>query len=81
MSEDAITSDDALDLIFLVRCATTLADLNVMGYWIWAHCSHHGDVQEAVFGPDVPTFTSFGCRACHHVGVKRELKIEDVTEL
>jgi len=80
MSEDAITSDVALDLILLVRFARTLADLNVVGYWLWAHCSQHGDRQEAVFGPDLPASPSIGCRACYHVGVKRELVVEDIHE-
>lgn len=41
--------DTSLDLVLLVLRANTLRDLGLAGWWVYGHCSVHGDRQEPVF--------------------------------
>ena len=74
------TADTSLDLILMVQFARTLVDLGVYGYWLYGHCSTHGDVQEPVFADQPPSQGNFGCRACYRSGLTRSITVEDMRQ-
>lgn len=73
-----ITTNDAIDLIALVVAVNTLRDLGVFGWWLFGHCSTHGDRQEPVFEESVPAQSSFGCGRCYRAGYQRSIRVEDI---
>lgn len=73
-----LSFDTSLDLILLAQLARTLRDLGIYGWWLFGHCSTHGDRQEPVFEDQPPSQTTFGCRQCYRSGITRPLRVEDM---
>lgn len=72
------TADTSLDLILLVQLARTLRDLGIYGWWLYGHCSSHGERQEPVFEENPPSQVAFGCRPCYRNGIQRYITVEDM---